>query len=266
MSLKVNLDEGTILVKGTALFSNPTVIMMIFPLRRLFLPAAIAAGIGGPFLIQQGGLKSISQKVGTVWHSDTAAVEPEPSSRLDDIRRHVSPSHLETTSNHPITGQPVTELGEIFRFNVTPEWVMYRWPRVTTQLADLELNGLRVPLVTGTNKYDLAGSLTYYFDKKQQLQRISFRGFTDDESKLVELVTKHCGLRPVSTLARGLYLVKWNGKPRSALRICTASIVRADSPYTRLDVELELNRPGPGYRLSKAFEQSLEEDLSQSTW
>ena len=240
--------------------------MMIFPLRRLFLPTAIAAGIGGPFVMQQGGLESISEKVGAAWHSDTTPSEPEPSSALDNTRRLAAPSHLETTSSHPITGQPVTELNEIFRFNVTPEWIMFRWPRVTTQLADLELNGLRVPLVTGTSKYDLAGSLTYYFDKKQQLQRISFRGFTDDETKLVELVTKRCGLRPVSTLARGLYLVKWSGKPRSALRIRTAAIVRADAPYTRLDVELELNRPGPGYRLSKAFEQSLEEDRGKNIW
>ena len=48
---------------------------------------------------------------------------------------------------------------------------MRRWPRVTT-VPQFALAGLRVPLVTGTQIDDLAGSLTYYFDRTDQVQRI----------------------------------------------------------------------------------------------
>ncbi len=61
----------------------------------------------------------------------------------------------------------------MLRFDVTVEWVMQRWPRVSTGLPYLQLQGYRVPLVTGTKVADLAGSLTYYFNARQQVQRIT---------------------------------------------------------------------------------------------
>ena len=45
---------------------------------------------------------------------------------------------------------PSPSLVEVLDFNVTVEWVMQRWPRVSTGLPYVELQGYRVPLVTGT--------------------------------------------------------------------------------------------------------------------
>ncbi len=109
---------------------------------------------------------------------------------------------------------------------------MARWPRVTTGLAQPDLQGYRVPLVTGTAESDLAGSLTYYFDNQQQVKFITFHGVTGDPRKIVGLVVQKYGFRPEQTddPSLGMYLVKWNGKPISELRVQTARVLRADQP------------------------------------
>ncbi len=58
----------------------------------------------------------------------------------------------------------VQDASSVFDFQITPEWVVAHWPTVSTGLAQLQLEGYRVPLVTGTAQQDLAGSLTYYFN------------------------------------------------------------------------------------------------------
>ena len=81
----------------------------------------------------------------------------------------------------------------MLRFDVTASWVMQHWPRVSTGLPYLQLQGYRVALVTGTRVTDLAGSLTYYFNAQQQVQRITFRGTTGDPSVLVALLAGRYG-------------------------------------------------------------------------
>ena len=88
----------------------------------------------------------------------------------------------------PRDRMPLPSLAEVLRFDVTVEWVLQRWPRVTTGLPQLQLQGYRVPLVSGTQISDVAGSLTYYFNARQQVQRITLRGTTGDPSALVNLL------------------------------------------------------------------------------
>ena len=150
-------------------------------------------------------------------------------------------------SNKPqkIEGAGAQDLNEVLNFDGTPAWVMARWPRVTAGLAELDLQGYRVPLVTGTKQDDLAGSLTYYFDKEQRIKYISFHGTTGDPRKLIALVTTRYKFRPQETNDPGLslFLVKWNGKPVSELTIRTARVVRADQPNVRYQVDLAMQRP-----------------------
>ena len=165
-----------------------------------------------------------------------------------------------------LTGEPVQNLEEVLRFDITQRWIMSRWARVSTSLADLNLEGLRVPLVTGTDLDDLAGSLTYYFDKQHQVRRITFHGYTGDGRKLVDLVTQRYGLRPEPSLEAGLYLAKWNGKPTSALRIRHATVVRSTAPHARLEVLLEINRPGKWFGVSPELEAVLKQDQGARRW
>ena len=156
-------------------------------------------------------------------------------------------------SDVPLEGPPIHDLAEVLRLDITAPWVYTRWSRKTTALADLSLYGVRVPLVTGTEVDDLAGSLTYYFNPAGQVQRISFRGRTGDTRKLVALVVSRFGFRLQPPVFPGeqLYQVKWNGKPISELRIRPASVLWANTPHSSFEVQLELERPGSGRFLER---------------
>ncbi|MBM4003992.1 MAG: hypothetical protein FJ295_12025 [Planctomycetes bacterium] len=163
-----------------------------------------------------------------------------------------------------IEGPSFQELHEVFRFDLHPKAIFARWPRVTTVLAEPALEGLRVPLVTGKDPDDLSGALTYYFDQKKVVQRITFQGYTGDEHRLVELATELFGMKTIPTLGAGLYMVSWNGKPRSVLRLTFAPVVRANDPHHRIEVMLEINRPRAYYSLSKEFQEVLDHDKANA--
>jgi hypothetical protein len=145
----------------------------------------------------------------------------------------------------PIEGYGRYNLIEVLDFDGTPEWVMARWPRVTVGLAEVDMQGYRMPLVTGTSEDDLAGSLTYYFDKTRRVKLVHFRGTTGNPRKLIALVTQRYGFaaQPSGEANLLLYQVKWNGRPTSELRIRTAQVLRASEPNARYQVELAMRRP-----------------------
>ncbi len=140
---------------------------------------------------------------------------------------------------------PSIDLSEVLQFDGTPAWVMTRWPRVTSGLSEVDLQGYRVALVSGTAEDDIAGSLSYYFDKSQRIAYINFHGTTGDPRKLVTLLTSRYRFVPQQAADPGLHLyqIKWNGKPHSELRIRSARIVRADQPHSRYEVDLAMKRP-----------------------
>ncbi|MBN2577909.1 MAG: hypothetical protein JXB10_02880 [Pirellulales bacterium] len=146
----------------------------------------------------------------------------------------------------PIEGAPVKQLSDVFRFDVSPTWVLERWPRVSTDLSPLELRGYRVPLVTGTQLTDLAGALTYYFNPAQQVHRITFLGKTGDPRALAELLMKqyHFVRRPLNDPGRLLYeSLQSSGRPAGRMTITSAPVIRANRPFERYNVELQIERP-----------------------
>ncbi len=170
---------------------------------------------------------------------EKAALESDPakpSTAADDL----SPVAAAPVSSQPPA--PLCDMASAFRFDVTPQWITGTWPRVTTVVADTSQAAMRVPLVTGVMPDDLVGTLTYYFDDEQRLQRITFAGATGDPRRLVGLVTSQYGLKPQSTLDAGLYQTKWNGKVISTLHIRHASVVSASAAHGKSDVQLDLKR------------------------
>lgn len=147
------------------------------------------------------------------------------------------PAHLEPVELRP--------LADVLRFDVTTAWVMANWSRVSTALSDIQLQGYRVALITGTGDGDLAGSLTYYFNPLQKVQRIVFQGTTGDARPLVQHLTTHYKFeRQVTADPREfLFEVRYHGRPVSQLRMRPAPIVRQDDSRTRFEVSLYLERP-----------------------
>lgn len=138
-------------------------------------------------------------------------------------------------------------LQEVLRFDVTREWVYANWTRKSTGLGDPEMFGIRVALVTGTGRADLAGSLTYQFNPQGQVQHISLRGRTADTTPIVNLVTTTYGLTRAEALpGEQLYQLGSGSKVSSELRTRAESVLWANVPNTSFVVELELERPGSG--------------------
>ena len=210
-----------------------------------WLTGLLATALIGPYAVMDenlggrvySGFKSLFADSGPASESPAKlAIDSVETSKTSDS----TPAH---TQGHTLAADmTVCDLTEALRFDVSPQWVTYRWPRVTTVLAETELQGLRVPLVTGTKTDDLAGSLTYYFDKAQRVQRITFQGTTGDARKLVSHVTKNFGLKSVPALGPGLYMTQWNGKPISSLKLAWPPVISQDVPNFRCLVELDLSR------------------------
>jgi len=237
--------------------------------RPLRLVLCLAAAVGIPYVWFN---PAVSGKVKQKWSEWTSKRSTSPAYDYDFGSRFVgtadssAAASAETSTPRPKLTGSLPALEEAFRFDISPRWVLKRWTRVSTVRAEQDLEGLRVPLVTGTNLEDIAGSLTYYFDKQQQLRRITFSGHTGDDRRLVSLVTGQFKLRPEPALGGGMYVARWNAQPTSVLRISLAPVIRSQSPHERLEILLEINRPAFGYSLSTASQAMLNRDRVTSRW
>lgn len=145
-----------------------------------------------------------------------------------------------------LEGTPTPAMAEVLRFDISPAWVLQRWPRVSTDLAHLQLHGYRVPLVTGTSVTDVAGSLTYYFNPAQQVQHLTLRGTTGDPRTLISFLNNRYGFvrRPNNDPSRLVFeTVDSSGKTIGTMIVQSAPVVRADRPYQRYAVDLTMDRP-----------------------
>lgn len=226
----------------------------------------IAAGIPYVWLNEQlaatvkQGWNSVSQSVPSFSSSMTTADWSGENTRSTVGQPAV------TESFRPATMATVHPLDEVVRFDVSPRWVTERWERVSTVRAEQDLVGLRVPLVSGTEVNDIAGSLTYYFNAQQQMRRLTLHGETGDERKLVDYALKHFGLLPEPSLGAGVYILRWNAKPMNVLRVTHAPVVRADAPHSKYRIEMEINDVHGGYGMSPEFREYLVPDYHLRKW
>jgi len=220
----------------------------------LFVPLLMAAG-GAPYMMLEKGDngKNLTTTVTEMFSSETSS---------QATLAPIGP----VEGGAPLEGAPVAQFSEVIRFDVSPSWIMQRWGRVTTALDAPNMQGFRTALVTGPKHDDLAGSLTYYFNADQQVQRISFHGSTGDPQRLVETIAKPYGLKPERSLSMGTYATRWNGVATSAMRITQQPVVTGGAAHQRFNVILEINRPGMTYGLSPEFASLLNNDTSLRRW
>src|SRR5437762_1699241 len=140
---------------------------------------------------------------------------------------------------------PVVTIEQAFRFDLTPQWVSSRWPRVSTVLGEPEQLGMRVALVTGTRPDDVAGSLTYYFDPHHQLQRITFEGLTRDPRRLLSAMVTPYGLKSLPTTGAAHYIAGDPDHPTSEVIVEHLPVLVADPEAPRAEVSVDLRRGSP---------------------
>lgn len=240
----------------------------------MIVPLLLAA-VGGPYALVNGEVGELIEKIGS---SGGNAQEAFPLAGAE--AGHINsasyagshgplasslPSHADVGGPR-LEGPVVQDLAQVIRFDITPGWVAQHWARVSTCTSELELEGLRVPLVSGPTASDIAGSLTYYFDKRHTVQRVTFHGSTGDERRLVALLSSVYGFQEQPALGGGMYVTTWNGKPTSVLRVSYAPVVRSSAPHSQKQIALEINRPGEFTRLSDEMQQLLQADAAVRRW
>ncbi len=142
---------------------------------------------------------------------------------------------------------PAFKAEDVLDLDTTIDTIFARWPMVSTGLAELQLYGYRVPLVTGIEPHDIAGSLTYYFDEANVCQRLAFEGTTGNADKLIQLLSKKFEMKRQAADGPAVYVYRsnWNGQATSELRIRPVAVVRADQPHRRFEVSFYLSRFQP---------------------
>ena len=153
----------------------------------------------------------------------------------------------------PLQFTPVMNFAEIFSYDTTAASIRQRWDRVSSVPASDGLHGKRVALVTGTNSWDLHGSLTYYFDQYQRCRRITFRGWAGDPSRLIEYLQTQHGLNQEPTNEAGFYLAKNRRKSISAMLMKSPTVTYSENKVQQVGVLMELNDPKSKRVLSNDF-------------
>lgn len=250
--------------------------------RYVILPIALAAAGGVPYVAVNEDLSQRVQQAYEGFSSDEesgAEQTPfiQPTSLTDqgtlttttDVAANPDPavpSPWSPMSASPAQTSVYRSLYDVFRFDVTPAWIQSQWPRVSTGWLEDGYEGYRVPLVTGTTSHDLHGSLTYFFDHRQRLQRIRFAGYTGDVRPLTELVTQYHGFRNHPSANVALLTRSFNGRNTGVLRFTHAAAIEASRARQQYAVTLEINSTGGPFVLSQEVQQMLEGEKLSGRW
>ncbi len=216
-------------------------------LHRTLLGAALLGLVGLPYVLSTN--KSEQPQPDAAFPQDLLAAAPSPPGvpqRLPAVpAASFAPAGDAPGTAPPSPGRAPARLEDVFNFNLTAEQVLHTWPMVTTTTNQPDLKGYRVPLVTGGRPDSLAGSLTYFFNNEQQLQRIVFHGTTGDPQPLVQLAMQKFELKIDSAADAAVqrYVVRWSGRVVSELRVQPAQLVDAREPLRRFAVNLLIERP-----------------------
>lgn len=228
-------------------------------MRRFLLSILLSLSVAIPYLAMSDRLGTVRDKVTGFFASSRDTTELA----MDPLTGEFTHPTSAANGTSGVASPAVVDLREVVRFDLTPRWIMERWPRVSSVPSEGQFDGLRVPLVTGTGAHDLAGSLTYYFDKTQQMQRLMFHGYTGDDRPLVSLITQYYRLQPEPAVGAGVFVSRWNAKPMSALWVRRMPVVDANNHHQKFEVILELNRPNHYASLSPQFENMLRHASAQ---
>jgi hypothetical protein len=218
--------------------------------RGMLFVIVLGAAVVVPFVLFDDGLSKTARSEWQRYFGGTST-EPGMPGKLGSWFQS-SPAPLTNLDTGPEL--PPVALEEALRLDISPVWVTSRWSRVSTVLGETDQMGLRVALVTGTEPADVAGSLTYYFDSRHTLQRITFTGLTGDESRIITHLMNRFGLKPQPTIAAGLYQAPAGPNQVSQAQVNHLPVVRNTAPNSRVELLVDLHRPKPMAPVSAAKE------------
>lgn len=200
--------------------------------RSMLLVGLLVAAVVVPYLLLN---ERLAQAARTGWSGLVGKAENETESLLAQLTARAHDQPIATSA-------PPVAIEETFRFDLTPQWVAARWPRVSQVAGERNQLGMRVALVSGTRVDDIAGSLTYYFDEHHQLQRITFTGLTGDPRRLLAAVVTPNGLKSQPTTNAAHYVAGELGRPSSEVIVRHPLAVTGAAQIPRAEVSVDLRR------------------------
>jgi hypothetical protein len=200
----------------------------------LFLGVLVAAVVVPYVLLDE----HLSESVHGTWDRLLGRIQEKE----DEALHAAHAANYAPASSTPGNSAP-TPIEQVFRFDLTPQWVASRWPRVSTVAgSNPDQLGMRVVLVTGTRPDDVAGSLTYYFDRHHQMQRITFTGLTRDPRRLLAAVVTPYRLKSQPTTDAAYYIGGDPKDPTSEVIVRHMPVLVADLGVASAEVEVDLSR------------------------
>lgn len=174
------------------------------------------------------------------WDRLMGGADEEKDDLLDAL--HTANSHYKTASGVS-SGTPLPTIEQALRFDLTPQWVISRWPAVSTVAGEPDELGMRVAWVSGTRPDDVAGSLTYYFDAHHRLQRITVTGLTGDPRRLLSAVVVPYGLKSQPTTDAAYYIAGDPHDPTSEVIVSHPLPSGSAGEAAHSEVTVDLRRP-----------------------
>lgn len=225
--------------------------------RNLFYPFVLAGALGMPVLLVDDRSEQpfpLVQTEGQVPAGLAAYSIPGPTTAY-----YPGTALGPDMSAQPLQFMPIQDLGQVIRFDWTPEMITQRWERVSVIEEGDGLRGLRVAFVSGVNATDIHGSLTFYFDPSQVLQRIGFRGWTGDPAAIVSLAQNTYQLQPRRSSLSGCYTSSSWGRTKGILLLKPPAVIRAELPQQRMAILLDLVNPRGNGQVSEEAARHLQE-------
>ncbi len=140
-------------------------------------------------------------------------------------------------------GGRIADFNTVFQCGAPRSWVQRTYGDIS-ETVDGQREGLRVSLVTGNRLEDVAGSLTYWFDRQGRVEQIYFQGVTGNPAKLASFACRSQKMVARQHDRDALFIRTGKDGPQHLLHISRKPLVNVSTLHGRYKVTLELNRQG----------------------
>lgn len=252
--------------------------LSLFPKPSLTTVAGIGALCFGPYMVQETqtgrdlwnwatkqAWQSISSNTPPLRDRDTptdpppgqfVSTSPFSTPTTPDSRQRGEPSDPAAES-YPSTPGPATiDLRAWLRWDLPRGYLIWQHPNAAIVPTERNLLGYRIPFTTGLQPHDLTGTLTYYFDSKDQLQRMELSAASGNPWPMTQWLLPQFRLQPIPSTHPNvrLAILKSRDKPQSLLAVASGNASSASTPH---ELFLELNRStdlGLGFHSSQLLQ------------
>lgn len=179
-----------------------------------------------------------------------------PAPATPESRQRGEPS-VPATEAYPSTPGPATiDLRAWLRWDLPRGYLLWQHPHAAIVPTERNLLGYRIPFTTGLQPQDLTGTLTYYFDAKDQLQRMELSAASGNPWPMTQWLLPQFRLQPIASPDPNIRLAILKSRDQTQSLLAVA-IGKAPSASSSHELFLELNRStdfGMGFHSSQLLQ------------